>query len=174
MLVLGWTKPMGDMTAYLTLFRGGTGRCTLLQSSLPSLLSFELDYVTPDRCFRYAKAFQASYSRGDHDVNPMDEFLTTRRRFILNQYESHGVTEITFSQGGVEWHKARTGFLTSTGAHDIIDRDASGYSSDEEDLLENDIGMKLIHPPITDEDEEDEEDFQSMPLDELKAKKLNE
>ena len=172
MLVLGWTKPMGEMTAYLTLFRSGTGRCTLLQSSLPSLSSSELDYITPDKYIWYATAFNESYKRGRHADNPLGEnHLTTRRRFLQSQYESRGVEEITFSQGGVEWHKARIGFITSTASHSIIDRDGSGYTSDEIALLENDIGMKLTYPPDTDEDGDD---FRSMDYDELKAKKMNE
>ena len=74
MFVLGWTKPMGDMTAYLTLFRGGTGRCTLLQSSLPSLSSSELDYITQDKYIQYSQAFQESSKRGVNDDSPIEPF----------------------------------------------------------------------------------------------------
>ncbi|EJK77849.1 hypothetical protein THAOC_00289 [Thalassiosira oceanica] len=158
MLVLGWTKPMGDMTAYLTLFRQGTGRCTLLQSSLPSLSSSQIDYVTQDKFIQYAQAFQESSKRGKHDDSPMEPFLDTRRQFILSVFDDHEVTEITCSQGGVEWHKARICFITSTGAHGIIDRDASVYTSDEEALLADDIGLNLTYPMDTDE----EEDFQGI------------
>ena len=147
-----------------------TGRCTLLQSSLPSLSSSQIDYVTQDKFIQYAQAFQESSKRGKHDDSPMEPFLDTRRRFIRSVFDDHEVTEMTCSQGGVEWHKARICFITSTGAYGILDRDASVYTSDEEALLADDIGLNLTHPMDTDE----EEDFQGMTHDELKAKKLTE
>ncbi|EJK52461.1 hypothetical protein THAOC_28258 [Thalassiosira oceanica] len=99
-----------------------------------------------DKFIQYAQAFQESSKRGKHDDSPMEPFLDTRRQFILSVFDDHEVTEITCSQGGVEWHKARICFITSTGAHGIIDRDASVYTSDEEALLADDIGLNLTYP----------------------------
>lgn len=172
MFVSGWTKPMGDKTAYLTFYRGGTGRCVALQSSLPSLSSSELDYVTEAKYSNYTEWFKQSVSREENEDNPMDRIanLSTRQRFIRSQYDSRGVTELTSSQKGVEWHKMRMILLTSTATHKIISRDASVYTEDEVSLLANNIGMTLTHPPES--EEEDDEDYQNMTDEELRQFKV--
>ncbi|EJK70897.1 hypothetical protein THAOC_07709, partial [Thalassiosira oceanica] len=75
---------------------------------------------------------------------------------------------------GVDGDMKRQRLLTSMNLNPsfvaIIDRDASSYTSDEEALLADDIGLNLTHPMDTDE----EEDFQGMTHDELKAKRLPE
>ena len=142
-LALGYTKAAGERTARLVVARNGTGRVTLLQSSLPSLAHGSLDYITTYNDIDYANVFKAALKCKDGETNPLTHYLTQLEPTKLLVFEHHRVIEITSSVSGVEWFKVRFGFATSTWGYDVFDRDRNAYTAEQIVFLEEDIGMQL-------------------------------
>ena len=106
-------RQVGSQRSQLVLYRNGTGRCTLLQSSNPSLSASNFDYVTTYTEVEYAKKFEEAADKlsEDEEYDPAnlldgDDF---DRRYAL---DSLNVLEVTKGQGGAEWRSARPFHIT--------------------------------------------------------------
>ena len=155
MLSLGATRAIGGVTSHMTAYRNGTGRVTLLQSTLANMTYGNFDYVTEYTNFDYAKKFEeaatSGYKKADYD--PVD-LLSDEDAEKRVEYDRQNVYEHTKRQSGIEWLTARKNTLTSTVSHEVLPREEKNLTLEQKSLLRDDLGRKLISPLETEEAED--------------------
>ena len=154
-LSLGATRAVGGRTSYMTAYRNGTSRVTLLQTTLPTMSYGKFDYVTEYEEFDYAKSFEKAASSdclkdGYDPVERLSE-RDAERRF---QHDAHNVYEQTKRTNGIEWQWGRKLTISSTVGNEVLPKKEDDLTPEQKTLLRDDLGKKLISALERDELEE--------------------
>lgn len=164
-LSLGATRAIGDRTIHQTLWRNGVGRCTMLQSTDPTLSHGNMDYITQYEDIEYGKKFAKAVeesSNNDGNYNP-ESLLSETEKAERKVYDDHNVMMASKGQGGDEWRHIRFGFITSTKGHVALPRKESELQSEEEiKLLRDDLGRQLEAETTQEDEPEAETESEAM------------
>ena len=144
-LSLGAVCTVGSVMCHFVAYQNGTGRVAFLQSTIPSMTYSDLNCITKQREFDYARQYGDILKKELHnkDDYKQEYYLSIRDSAIRKIFDRHCVYLACKGQGGDEWGYLRSFTLTSTMCHAILPRSEEGLSQEEVQLLKNDLGLAL-------------------------------
>lgn len=111
MMSIEATRAIRDTTSHLVLYRNGTGRVAILQSSDPSLSYSNIEYVTTysdiDYATTYSKIIMEQSTNSANSSYDPTKYISSEQRLFYQLFEKHNLCSMTKSQGGIEWHYSR-------------------------------------------------------------------
>ena len=155
---LGATRSVSGCTSFLTLYRSGTGKCVLLQTTDPSLTHMDFDYIPEYVEIEYAQWFSNKVDQDNRseDTRTCVDFFSAKEKVLHNLLlTDHKCIHLTKDQLGKEWMPVKRYFVSSTGAYHILPRERPETMNDAQfEFLSECLGVSVQEEPEEQKEEE--------------------